>query len=248
MTQLSREIEIPPLSWEAIIQIFADDISAAISHIDKPEAIRLAHLLIRALLEQLGVADLDVSLPKCKNFLVEGGLQTTRKKPTETVRNVKRQLKEQVRQRMSQDLDSLIARKRGGEEAALPFPWTHSFKFLGVVLDCHWHFREHLQEMKKKAIKRLHIVKRVAGTVWGMESRILAVSTHALIESIVGYGLAITGQHVNQQLGEKVDTEVMNIAARKIAGTNISARKERRDRGTLPVRMGKPKTRAGSQQ
>ena len=80
--------------------------------------------------------------------------------------------------------------------------------------------------MHKKATKRLQIVKRVSGTVWGMEARILAISTHALIESVVNYGLATTGSHVGQQILDKIDTGILNNAARKVIGTNIAARRE----------------------
>ena len=59
-----------------------------------------------------------------------------------------------------------------------------------------------------------------------MESRIQAISTHALIESAASYGLAVTGKHVSQQVMDRIDTGALNIAARKIVGSNISARKE----------------------
>ena len=108
---------------------------------------------------------------------------------------MKMRRKEEKKRRMNQDLDCLeskiaISKKKEGE---LPYPWTYSFKLLGVVLDCHWNFRAHFEEVRKKAAKRIHIIQRVSGTVWGMESRILAVSTHALVESVVNYGFATTG-------------------------------------------------------
>ena len=43
---------------------------------------------------------------------------------------------------------------------------------------------------------------------------------------MVGYGLARTGNHVSQQIMDKVDTSKLNIAARKVVGTNISGRRE----------------------
>ena len=208
------------------MQIFADDISAAISHEHRQTAIELAHVLIAVLLKHLSKTDLDVSLPKCQNFLVEGSLEETREGPREMASSHNQRLREQNRQRMSQDLRALEKSEEKEGKGELPFPWTYSFRLLGVILDCHWHFREHFRELQKKAVKRLHIVKRVAGTVWGMESRILAVTVHALIESIVGYGLACTGGHVSRQVLDKVDAGVLNIAARKVLGANISARKE----------------------
>ena len=51
---------------------------------------------------------------------------------------------------MSQDLDHVMTKASTLEEAQLPFPWSHSFKLLGVILDCHWHFGEHFGEVQKK--------------------------------------------------------------------------------------------------
>ena len=133
-----------------VIQIFSDDISAAIGHADRAVTIELAHVLIKVLLQRLRGTDLDVSIPKCSNFLVEGALQATREGPVETIRNLKRQLKEMTRQRMSQDLGVLESQAGKNGEEELPFPWKHSFKLLGVILDSRWRFREQFREVQKK--------------------------------------------------------------------------------------------------
>ena len=72
----------------------------------------------------------------------------------------------------------------------------------------------------------MQIVRRVCGAVQGTESRIIAVARHALVESAVGYGLACTGNHVSQQIIDRVDTGVLNIPAKQVVGANISARRE----------------------
>ena len=51
--QLHREVDLPPPSWNVIVQFFANDISAAIGHERKPAAVALAYMLIFALLRQL---------------------------------------------------------------------------------------------------------------------------------------------------------------------------------------------------
>ena len=98
--------------------------------------------------------------------------------------------------------------------------------FLGVALDCHWHFREQFREVQGGSVEVLRIARRARGAVWGMEFRILSSSTRALIESVISYGLAVAGRHVNSELMGKVGTVFMNTAARKIRGTNTSARRE----------------------
>ena len=59
-----------------------------------------------------------------------------------------------------------------------------------------------------------------------METRILSISTHSLVESVISYGLVVSGRHVSSEIMGKVDTGVTNVAARKILGTNASARRE----------------------
>ena len=80
--------------------------------------------------------------------------------------------------------------------------------------------------MRKKAAERIHIIRRASGTVWGMESRILAVSTHALVESVANSGLATTGGRGGKMALRKTDTAIMNVVAREVVGANMSARKE----------------------
>ena len=36
-----------------------------------------------------------------------------------------------------------------------PSAWSYSFRFLGVILDSNWTFRQHVQELKKKASKKV---------------------------------------------------------------------------------------------
>ena len=120
LRDLRKTIKMPPLSWEVIIQIFADDISAAIGHEHRPEAIQLAHLLIAELCKQLDKTELNVSTPKCQNFLVEKKTEKETTNRVEQSSSMKPRRKEEKKHRMNQDLDCLEAKvviskkKRGG--------------------------------------------------------------------------------------------------------------------------------------
>ena len=85
------------------------------------------------------------------------------------------------------------------QEICLPFPWSYSFRLLGVVVDCGWRFHQHFVELQSKLARRPQAMRKVSGTVWGLESRILAVTAHALLGSVVGYGLATTGSRAMLQ-------------------------------------------------
>ena len=66
----------------------------------------------------------------------------------------------------------------------------------------------------------------MANTLWGLETRILSITTHALIESVINYGLAVYGTHCMQETVEKMDSTVSNKAARRALGTGITIRRE----------------------
>ena len=83
-----------------------------------------------------------------------------------------------------------------------------------------------MQTMKTKAIRRYNIIRRVANAKWGLESRILAVTTHSLVESVINYGLAIIGPHLTTQECQEIDKATMNTSARKITGTGYTTRRE----------------------
>ena len=108
----------------------------------------------------------------------------------------------------------------------LPYAWKYSFKLLGIILDCHWISEEHSREMRLKASKRLSVLRRVANSMWGFGSGILSVTSHALIGSVVNYGLAVYGAHCSQQQADKVESALLHKAARKITGTSATVRRE----------------------
>ena len=70
-SQMKRAIQEESSDWDLIVQIFAGDISAAISHEDRETVLEMAWTLKEILLEILGEIELDVSTPKCNNFLVD---------------------------------------------------------------------------------------------------------------------------------------------------------------------------------
>ena len=124
LCDLRKTIKMPPLSWDVIIQIFADGIFAAIGHDHRPAAIQLVHLLIAALGRQLDKTELNVSLPKCKNFLVEKKTRQRGSKPGrarrryETEEKRGKKAENEARPRLPGSQDGNRQEKRRG--AAIP--------------------------------------------------------------------------------------------------------------------------------
>ena len=72
--------------------------------------------------------------------------------------------------------------------------WAYSFKLLGVTVKSNWPFSEHFQDLRRTVAKRPNILPKVSNAAWGLERRILAVTTDALLESLLCCGLATVGK------------------------------------------------------
>ena len=224
--KMEEAILLPKGEWRLMVQLFADDISAAVMHSDRRIVIVLAEELARTLIRVLRELGLEVAPPKCNNFIVDGGKEARKENTKESASTYKQSKREQKLQRMQQDVEKLLSEQTAAQELRLPFPWVHSFRLLGVVVDCGWTFHQHFMEIRTKLAKRLQAMRKVSGTVWGLESRILAVTVHALLESVVGYGLATAGSRANALELRALDTRYLNRAARRVVGTNITMRTE----------------------
>ena len=65
------------------------------------------------------------------------------------------------------------------------------FKFLGIYLDQRLRFKEHIEYLRQKTIKRLDILKCLAHLEWGADRAILLNLYRSLIRSKIDYGSQI---------------------------------------------------------
>ena len=61
--------------------------------------------------------------------------------------------------------------------------------YLGVKLDCRMTLTEHLENTKRKALKRLNIIKRLATTNWGAKKQILRQLYMGYVRAVMDYDL-----------------------------------------------------------
>jgi Fe2+ transport system protein B len=66
-------------------------------------------------------------------------------------------------------------------------PSCTSIKFLGVILDKKLNFNEHIEEIKKKCINRLNIIKIVSHKSWHLNHNTLIQLYKSLVRSIMEY-------------------------------------------------------------
>ena len=209
-----------------LLQIFADDVSAALSADDEMEAVRLSHILVMAICDGLRRLGLTLSPIRCKNFLMRAmeGVHRLFKRGTCTTRWMREKeklhvnaLNRQITKGQEQETD---------QPEILPFQIVESFKLLGIHLDRKWTFQDHTKEVQRKLRTRQAIIGRVGNTGWGLENRVLTTTAHALVESVLNYGLTITGSAMHETTFRSMDTAVLNPVARRVAGVGYSIRRE----------------------
>ena len=101
--------------------------------------------------------------------------------------------KEKLRQAAQERRTETEWAATGTKMDELPFPAAESFRLLGMKLDCRRTFREHLKDAREKLRVRRGVLGKVSNTAWGLETRALTTTAHALIESPITYGLTATG-------------------------------------------------------
>ena len=83
-----------------------------------------------------------------------------------------------------------------------------------------------MKDIQMKLRVRRAILRKVGGTSWGLENRILTTTAHALVESVINYGLTIAGSSASEEDMRSLDTRVMNPVARHITGVSPTIRRE----------------------
>ena len=75
----------------------------------------------------------------------------------------------------------------------LPNQENGSFKLLGLTLDNQWASHGHQESLLKKLRKRMAVLRKASNATWGLGNRVLTMTAHDLVESVIGYGLTLTG-------------------------------------------------------
>ena len=97
-------------------------------------------------------------------------------------------------------------------------------KILGLTFDRNLGFASHIANTIAKTRVRQNILRRLGGCTCGAETNILRVTHKAIIESVVVYGIVAVGSGAYESELRRLDTCVLNPAARVIAGVGPSAR------------------------
>ena len=119
----------------------------------------------------------------------------------------------------------LMAEVLGRIFAGSPYPDKESVKILGVVCDAGLTFAEQIASVFERAKIRMAVLARVAGSSWGPETGMLRLTHEALLTSLVRYGWAVIGSGIHEERMLALNTRIVNVAARKVAGASRSERR-----------------------
>ena len=95
-----------------------------------------------------------------------------------------------------------------------------------MTIDTHFTLDEHFKSVITKASVRQSILAKVANYHWGLEAGLLHITHNAVIGSILRYALVMTGSAMPPDLIKKMNTQIINIAARRVSGVSRTARIE----------------------
>ena len=98
-----------------------------------------------------------------------------------------------------------------------PLPLEDTVKILGILLDKHLTLDDHFRDLLRRSQMRQAVLARIAKQKWGLDSTILKITHDALVTSFVRYGLILVGSCLPDDLANRMDTQVINPAARRIA-------------------------------
>ena len=235
MRRARREMGLPGEPFKDVLS--ADDIATLIMADTQEELVRMARtniLLVKWVLDGLG---LKLNIAKTQNItlipiLLPRGV--FRRRPETSFPGTKARLKKQqqleaARMKVRLDFDPCAS----GEELPpreleeiYPAPLTATIRVLGVQIDRHFTLDEHYAHTLAKAQTRQALLRRIGNTSWGVDVGVLALTADAAVGSQLRYGLTVAGGCMPPDLMDKLDTQIINAAARRVVGADRTMRIE----------------------
>ena len=95
-------------------------------------------------------------------------------------------------------------------------------KILGVTFDTHLHFHKHVEDLVKRAKKRLSLLKALTGTTWGQQKETIIATYKALIDSLFSYAAPVWFPNTSATNVSKLQV-IQNAALRIATGSHMMA-------------------------
>ena len=104
-----------------------------------------------------------------------------------------------------------------------PVPLVEEMKVLGVTIDRMFTLDTHHKTLLSRAQMRQSILNKISSTKWGLEVGILKMSYETIVSSLLRFALVPVGSSYPDDLFWSMETNMTNVAARKITGLPRSA-------------------------
>ena len=118
----------------------------------------------------------------------------------------------------------------------MPVPQADNPTFLGVTLDTRLTWKTHLEAVAARPVRKLGLLKKLAGTAWGADTNILLRVYTGAVRPIMEYATTSWAPASNASKS-KLD-KVQNVALRAIVGAmKTTPIKEMEKRADLPLEL-----------
>ena len=227
---------IPPGSHHDYI--FADDVTTVIVA-DTKDATRIfSKQNIVNVRKTLGEQHLNLQEPKSHNILMQPAQLPQgvyRRGPPISLLSTKTRQRRQYQHDASYDHTLLefdpqtqpsLTTRAEMDSDGFPYPLEESIKILGIRIDDHFSMDAGVEDLLARSQLRQGILAKLARTTWGLETSVLRITHDALISSILRYGLTIVGSCCPDDLANRIDVAIINVAARRVSGLPLSTRIE----------------------
>ena len=111
-------------------------------------------------------------------------------------------------------------------DMAWPYTWKPSIKILGVIFTPSMAFEEHAEVVTTACQARMGVLRRIAGSSWGIGLPMAVSAYKALILTKISYAIAAFGPFMSPEDIRKIDISVVHIASRMVTGVGRSTRTE----------------------
>ena len=84
----------------------------------------------------------------------------------------------------------------------MPVPHVDNPTFLGVILDTRLTWKTHLEAVAARSVRKLGLLKKLAGTTWGADTNILyrsCPSHHRLCHNLLGHRFKCQQEQAGQK-------------------------------------------------
>ena len=232
--------EDPIEGVEYVDFVYADDITTIITAPDEAllqeASMRNKEHIQKILSKELSLL---LELGKCKNIVMNPDLLPNgvyRRAPNTVATTTRNRIAQQRKAEGRYVVARLDFEVGGGadqmnaqviqRDTGYPFPLSTEMEILGITIDPWFTLDAHYQKMVAKAPVRQGILNRLAKARWGLEVGVQKMARDSVIGSILRYGLVLTGSCFPPDLMRKMNTQILNISARKVGGIARTARIE----------------------